>query len=328
MECINKFRKRNGAGGVNNTKDKTILEAKRNFERSLKYDPSSQVLRVTDVDEVNITNNTKQIPVIVNDYSDNDQKAFDEKWLLCRIGDNVDIGCYVEFDNCFWLIVFREHKSVRTHQKFIMKKCNQIVKYRFNGIIYEIPTVVKNLVQYSDGMQDIVYTSIPDAKRSVSFGVNYITKNIDLGQRLMINKKGVYKVTHLDDFQYNASYINHDGIASAIVVHTAISVKDDLENNVADNDDSIDIEQLYIDGSDNVIPSGKFKYKLSQSKYTDWEIEYIGNNKNYITLSRSGDDCILEVRKDMDLIGNEFKLISLNNANIMQAEKLIKVKGF
>ena len=328
MDCINNFKKRVSLGVASNYKEKVILEAKRNFERSLEYDPSSQVLKVTDVDEVSITENTKQIPVIVNDYSDNDQKGFDEKWLLCRVEDNVDIGCYVEFDNCFWLIVFREHKSVPTHQKFIMKKCNQIVNYKFNGVIYEIPTVVKNLVQYSDGMQDIVYTSIPDAKRSVSYGVNHITKNIDLGQRIMINNKNVYKVTHIDDFQYNASYINHDGIASAIVVHTATSSKDDLENNVADNNDSIDNPDIYIDGENFVVPSGRFRYSLSQSRQTEWDIEYIGENKDYITLNKFSDSCILEINKDMDLIGSEFKLISFDYASDTQIEKIIKVKGF
>ena len=56
-----------------------------------------------------------------------------------------------------------------------MKKCNQILKYKYGEVIYDIPVVVKNLVQYSDGMQDIVYTSMPDSKRSIIYGVNYIT---------------------------------------------------------------------------------------------------------------------------------------------------------
>ncbi|MGL5718478.1 MAG: hypothetical protein ACRCX2_36075 [Paraclostridium sp.] len=328
MTYLNNYRKRVGIGNVSNSKDKLIFQAKRQFEKSLQYDPSALLLRVSNVDEVNISNRTRKITVIINDYSPNDQRSFDEKILLTRIEDNVDVGCYVEFDDCFWIVVFEDHNSVQSHKKFTIRKCNQILKYKYKGVIYEIPVCVKNLVQYSDGMQDIVYTSMPDAKRSITYGVNHITKNIDLGQRVMINNKNVYSVTHIDDSQYNATYVNHDGIASAIVVHTASTSLDDFENNLADNDDRLETLDFHIQGENNVMPGGKFRYNLSPAKYTDWTIEYIGKDKGYVSVSRSGDDCILDIRNDIGLIGNEFKLISLNIANVKQADKVIKVKGF
>lgn len=328
MTYLSNYRKRVGVGNTSNSKDKLIFQAKRQFDKSLQYDPSALTLRVSEIDEVNISETTREIVVIVNDYSVNDQRSFDEKILLTRIEDNVDIGCYVAFDDSVWIVVFEEHNSIQSHKKFIMKKCNQILKYKYKGIVYDIPTVVKNLVQYSDGMQDIVYTSMPDAKRSITYGVNYITKNIDLGQRVMINRKSLYTVTHIDDFQYNATYTNHDGIASAIVVHTAASSLDDFENNLADNDDGLENLDFHIQGETNVMPGGKFRYNLSPAKYTDWTIEYIGKDKGYVSVSRSGDDCILDIRNDINLIGSKFKLVSLNSSNVSQTEKEIKVKGF
>ncbi|MGL5191666.1 MAG: hypothetical protein ACRC7S_18655 [Cetobacterium sp.] len=328
MTYLSNYRKRVGIGNVSNSRDKLIFQAKRQFEKSLQIDSSSLLLRVGEIDEVNISETTRKIQVIVNDYSMNDQRAFDEKILLTRIEDNVDIGCYVEFDDSVWLVVYEEHNSIQSHKKFIMKKCNQILKYKYQGIIYDIPTVVKNLVQYSDGMQDIAYTSMPDAKRSITYGVNYVTKNIDVRQRVMINSKNIYTVTHIDDFSYNATYVNHDGIANAIVVHTAASSLDDFDNNLADNDDELENLDFHIQGEDNVMPGGKFRYNLSPAKYTSWEIEYIGKDVGYASINRDGDDCILTIRSDMNLIGNEFKLVSLNGVNVSQAEKIIKVKGF
>lgn len=328
MTYLSNYKKRVGLGGVSNTREKLIYQAKRQFEKSLQIDPSSLLLKVTNTDEVNISEDTREIKVIVNDYALNDQRAFDEKILLARIEDNVNIGCYVEFDGFIWLVNFEEHISVPSHKKFIMKKCNQILKYKYGEVIYDIPVVVKNLVQYSDGMQDIVFTSMPDSKRSIIYGVNYITKNIVLGDRLMLNKSGVYRVTHIDDFQYNANYDDHTGIATATIAHTAANNLDNFDDNLADNNDEVIDTKLHIEGLDNVMPSGKFKYNLSPAKYTDWTVEYIGKNKGYVSISRSGDDCILSIKSDISLIGSKFKLISLDVSNSSQAEKIIEVKGF
>ena len=70
-----------------------------------------------------------------------------------------------------------------------MRRCNQILRYEHKGKIYDIPCVVKNLTQYSDGLQDIVYTSVPDSKRNITYSQNAITSNIKLGERFIINNK-------------------------------------------------------------------------------------------------------------------------------------------
>ena len=144
----------------------------------------------------------------------------------------------------------------------------------------------------------------------------------------MLNKSGVYRVTHIDDFQYNANYDDHTGIATATIAHTATNNLDNFDDNLADNNNEVIDTKLHIEGLDNVMPSGKFKYNLSPAKYTDWTVEYIGKNKGYVSISRSGDDCILSIKSDISLIGSKFKLISLDVSNSSQAEKIIEVKGF
>lgn len=310
-----------------NRSERIVKTIEKNFEKTLAKDPASMLVPVTIPGEVNVTDKTRVLQVIINDFSNNDQKAFDEKWLFARLEDDVDLGCYVWWDNSYWLINFKESNSINAYKKFIMKKCNQIFKFKWNNIIYEIPAVVKNLTQYSDGMQDIVYTSMPDNKLSIMYGLNSVTQNIRLDNRIMINKEKSYRVTLVENYQYNSSYDEHSGIASSIIVHTALRDTDDADNNLADNNEVLKPLELHIEGLDKVMPGGRFKYKLSEVKYTEWGIEYIGDARGYVTLKRSGDDCILEIKPDMDLIGNKFKLISLNNVNLPQAVKEISVRG-
>lgn len=328
MECLSKFRKRVGANGVYDTRSKLTYQAKREFERLLKVDPCALDVKVTDVGEVNISDSTKTIRVVINDVSDNDQRAFDEKWLFVKYEDNVDLGCYVWWDKCYWLVSFKEHNTMDSYKKFIMKKCNQIIKFVHDGVIYEIPIVVKNLTQYSDGLQDIVYTSMPDNKLSFTYGINFVTENIMIGSRVMVNRHNPYRVTMVEDYQYNSTYDKEDGIASAIAVYTAMRDTDDANGNLADNNIENSINGLTIVGMDSVMPGGKFKYSLSETKYSEWKIDYIGNKNGYVSLKRSGDDCILDIKADMGLIGSKFKLISLNGVNLPQTEKEIIVSGF
>lgn len=328
MDCIARFKNRVGRQGVTDSRSLTIYEMTKEFKRMLREDACALDLKITDVGEVNASESTKVIRVIVNDFSNNDQKAFDEKWLFVENEHDVEIGCYVFFDYHYWLINFKEHSSIGAYKKFIMKKCNQIVKYKYEGKIYDIPVVAKNLTQYSDGLQDIVYTSMPDNKVSLMYGVNDITKNIKLGQRVMINGSKVYRTTMVEDYQYNATYDRYDGIASATVVFTPLRDTDNRENNLADNDESNGVVGFNIVGSDKVMPGSRFKYTLSEPRYADWKVEYNGNESDYVKLNISDGICTLDINEDMGLIGESFKLISINDIDIPQAEKEISVTGF
>ena len=107
MSYIESYRKRVGLKNVTDVKSRVIYDARKNFERSLRNDPSSVTTRITDVGEVNITEETKIVECLINDYSENDQKTFDEKVLYVRHDENVGLGSYVEFDNFTWLVIFK-----------------------------------------------------------------------------------------------------------------------------------------------------------------------------------------------------------------------------
>lgn len=312
-------------------RDYRVREIENNFKKTLLSDPSSLDLKVTDVEEPFITDDTKVIKAIVNDLSNNDQKSLDEKKLLVEKNENADVGCYVLFDNCYWIIVFKEHMSINAYKKFIMRRCNQIINLKLDEVIYSIPVSVKNLTQYSDGMQDIKTTSMSDAKRSLTYGSNPITRKIDLNYRVLLNKRHAFRVTHLDDFQYNGSYTGASGLITALAIQTALIDEDDIKNNIAHNylNDCSEASQdtISIIGNKNVVVGSRAKYSLSVSQYVRWEVEYVGSKKDYLTISRVDDKCIIKVSSDMKIIGQKFKIKAYDSENLLIAEKIGTITG-
>ena len=321
MSGMELYRKRVGSNGISSSKTRLIYEARKNFERSLKFDPSAMKVRITDTGEVNISENTRLVNCIINDISNNDQKAYDEKVLYVRYDENVGVGSYVEFDNFIWLVIFKEHRAANAYKRFTMRKCNQILKYKYKNEVYSIPCVVKNLTQYSDGLQDIVYTSTPDARRSITYSNNSVTSNIELGHRFIVNNRRTYRVTHIQDFEYKDSYELDNGIATCIAVHTALSDKDDTENNLAFN------ENVDTNDDDIVMIGSKSTYKVDTDE-CNWEVEYTSTRKDYISIYPNGKVCTVDLDFDFDLNGEKFTLKALNLEGNVILEKDITVVGY
>lgn len=131
--------------GTESTKERMEKDMEISFDKYLDQSPTCKEIPITTVGQLpNLDIMSKEL-VSVTDISQNDKKALDEKKLLVRKDLNVDVGCYLFFDNVWWLIIFKEHKIVDTYKKFIVKKCNQIFNYKYKGILYKIPVAVENL---------------------------------------------------------------------------------------------------------------------------------------------------------------------------------------
>lgn len=144
MLYLKRFKDRVGLG-ASTQRDFTLNEVERNFLEYLETSPTSHLVPMTAPDEIGISSATQRVKCIINDLTQNDKKAYDEKKVLVSKDTNVDIGCYFFWDNCYWIIVFKEHKSLNTYKKFIARRCNQIFKYKYKGVIYEIPVNIENL---------------------------------------------------------------------------------------------------------------------------------------------------------------------------------------
>ena len=175
---------------------------------------------------------------------------------------------------------------------------------------------MKNLTQYSDGLQDIVYTSVPDARRSITYSDNHVTYNIKLGHRFLVNKSNVYRVTHIQDFEYQASYNTANGIATCIAVHTSLLNEDDTDNNIAFNEEVT---------NDTIMIGSNLSYNM---RNCTWNIEYTSNKRDYVKVSNKEGSCTVSVDMDFDLIGETFKLKALDFDGVVVSVKDITVVGF
>lgn len=273
---LDNYRKRVSLGATDR-KEKLITQAERTFERQLIESPSAKRLKATLPGEIDVLGNTNEIDCILLNISDNDIKAFDQKYLLVRKDENFDIGCYVEFDGVYWLATFKEHRTLDTHKKFTLYKCNNIWNYKKHGIVYRFPVYVQNLSLYSDGLADNKYTSQEDGKVSIYYGENPITKGININTRIMIGNRLVFRVTNINDYEFRS---NHNGQCAikSMLLQTTLVDKDNLQENIAWNEESeikeIDTDIPKIVGDKKAMLGSKKVYKCSKDvEGKSWEIE-------------------------------------------------------
>lgn len=295
---LDNYRKRVSLGATDR-REKLISQAERTFEKQLMESPSAKRLKATLPGEIDVLGNTNEIDCILLNISDNDIKAFDQKYLLVRKDENFDIGCYVEFDGAYWLATFKEHRTLDTHKKFTLFKCNNIWNYRKNGVLYKFPIYVQNLSLYSDGLADNKYTSQEDGKVSIYYGENPITKGININTRIMIGNRLTFRITNINDYEFKS---NHNGQCAikSMLLQTTVVDKDDLENNIAWNNDNelqeVEEDILKIIGSNKAMLGSKKIYKCSKDiDNKTWEIECNEELKNTLTL-KIDEEGNLEVR--------------------------------
>ena len=318
--------------GADDRRGKLITQAERTFERQLIESPSAKRLKATLPGEIDVLGNTNEIDCIILNISDNDIKAFDQKYLLVRKDENFDIGCYVEFDGAYWLATFKEHRTLDTHKKFTLYKCNNIWNYKKHGIVYRFPIYVQNLSLYSDGLADNKYTSQEDGKVSIYYGENPITKGININTRIMIGNRLVFRVTNINDYEFRS---NHNGQCAikSMLLQTTLVDKDDIENNIAWNEESeikeIDTDITKIVGDKKAMLGSKKVYKCSKDvEGKSWEIECSPELREVIVFETTDDGnkhCEIKFPTSVKFVGESVILkLFVNDALKDTLEVVIK----
>lgn len=320
MSKYKKHRERFGLGGKT-PKEKRIIQLKLSFKKYQNETPTCQELQITDVGEAFITDSTKKVLVGITDISNNDTKQLDEKNLVVERDVNVDVGCYVRYDNSDWLIQFEEHKLMPTYRKFTMRKCNQIYVYKYKGVNYNIPISVENLTMYSDGQSDGRYFTFPDAKRHVWYGKNAITETIQIGARIMLTNRTVFKSTHINDFEY-------PGLIKNLVLQTALIHKDDLDENIAWNKDENSDEMIpgIIYGEGMLYVTSTSEYKIEHSGLVNWVFDERDLDNIVKIISIENNKCTLKSMGGMKTVGKQFTLIAQDENNMIIDAKTITLR--
>lgn len=308
--------------GATTSKERITNDLEQTFEKYLNQSPTCIEVPISIPNQFpDLTKLNKEL-VSINDISNNDKKSLDEKKLLTRNSLNIGLGCYLYYDNSWWLVIFKESKTINSYQKYIIRRCNQIIKYRYSGEIYDIPVSILNMTLYADGLQSNVYTTRQDAKRDVWYGSNEITNSIDIKTRLMLTRKTVFEVTHVNDFEY-------PGLIKVLVNQVESFDKDDNDNNVAwnpdDKDNSFETTQK-IQGNKFIYQGGKNTYKIEESNVIEWLLK---ESSEYMTLtSNSNGTCTLQASSLSQCIGTKVTLIASDKSSGIMVDSLtITIRG-
>ena len=226
------------------------------------------------------------------------------------------------YDHSWWLVIFKESKTINSYKKYIIRRCNQIIKYKYRGKIYDIPVSILNMTLYADGLQNNVYTSRQDAKRDVWYGSNEITNSIDIKTRLMLTRKTVFEVTHVNDFEY-------PGLIKVLVNQVESFDTDDNDNNVAWNPDDKDnsFETTHkIQGNKFIYQGGKNTYKIDGLSTIEWLLK---ESSEYVTLINNSDGtCTIQASSLSQSIGTRVTLIARDkSSNVVVDSLTITIRG-
>lgn len=308
--------------GATTSKERITNDLEQTFEKYLNQSPTCIEVPISMPNQFpDLTELSKEL-VSINDISNNDKKSLDEKKLLTRNSLDIDLGCYLYYDHSWWLVIFKESKTINSYKKYIIRRCNQIIKYKYRGKIYDIPVSILNMTLYADGLQNNVYTSRQDAKRDVWYGSNEITNSIDIKTRLMLTRKTVFEVTHVNDFEY-------PGLIKVLVNQVESFDTDDNDNNVAWNPDDKDnsFETTHkIQGNKFIYQGGKNTYKIDGLSTIEWLLK---ESSEYVTLINNSDGtCTIQASSLSQSIGTRVTLIARDkSSNVVVDSLTITIRG-
>lgn len=126
-------------------KEGLLYDVEYRFKQVLDEALTTHVCKYTKINQFPNLDELDSMKININDVTNNDKSAYDEKSVLVDKNADIDVGSYIYFNDCWWIIVFKEHQSLNAYKKYIMRVCNQIVKYKRNGITYDIPVNIHNM---------------------------------------------------------------------------------------------------------------------------------------------------------------------------------------
>jgi hypothetical protein len=293
--------------------------------------------------------------VVIADCTRNDSDLFDEKLIHTKLDSKLDSGSCVEWADEVWLVANEEHNSVQSHRTYVMKRCQTELNLLLHGETWSFPCIINNLNIYSDGSKENVNITTSSAKYQVMIPQNIITDCIKLQSRIAIGNR-IYEVSLIDK-------LTNKNIYTLVAVEVVANSLDDLDNNVAYNDEISKPEDIVywnkIQGSDIIYLGETAEFlcedAISWKLVLDSEIEYSylidkdsfylvdangfylieGIISNNASTDRYGEMvkneigiCNIKCNTSNKLIGREMILQALDADGNVIDEKIINVRGY
>lgn len=143
----------------------------------------------------------------------------------------------------------------------------------------------------------------------------------------MLTNKTTFRVTHVNDFEYNGRYTGANGLIKALVLQTALVSEDDLENNAAWNEKAImdvqDKEEIF---GNNIIALGQTaSYSIDTDKNIEWKLD---NPYEFVTLTSEGKTCKLSVTSNFRYYGESIMILAIDSDSKATVNtKIVKIGG-
>lgn len=128
----------------------------------------------------------------------------------------------------------------------------------------------------------------------------------------MLTNKTTFRVTHINDFEYNGRHTGAYGIIKALVLQTTLLEEDDLDNNTAWNEKSyIDIQdEGEVFGDERIQLGEKSIYSIdTEISNVEWKLD---NPYEFITLTQNGKTCEIQVSGNFRYYGETILLIAID----------------
>ena len=267
------------------------------------------------------------ICTMIDSNKGNEDSKSDNKFITVKydselvVGDNIiidDIRCG---DTKYWVVNDKEILGVNSHRTFMIRPCNTLIRIKVNNIIYELPAHLTNKTLYTPGVkteENLAYSDvvINGVMSMTEEGAMLIKEDI----RYIIVTNGyrkVYKITSIDSLT--------EGIISFRSAASKIMSEDDLENNIAYNEEYLNVEMpqgIEMVGEDTLINQCEYKiepnlhshgYKFEVDKVDLVDLIEVEGHKT----------CILSVKNETGWI----TLSAACESSGRKFEKFIFVKG-
>ena len=271
----------------NNESDSSLNQAIENFNSLIDNmeAPTVHTVEYTLPLDYNIDNKLKE-NILISDFNQM-ESIMDKKAVHVKLDSKISSGSLIFWDNTSWVVTNEEHKSVLSNKTYTMQKCAVDINILYDGTQYTYPSYISNLTLYSDGKKELVNLDVSSAKYSVYLIENEVTKTVDINTRFVI-KGRVYEVSLIDDFTI-------DNVRILTVCETVANSMDDLENDIAYNDNSnipsTEIPSDEIKGNDIILIGDTVEYSCIYA--SAWELE---NNVYLNIISQESGKCIIKCK--------------------------------
>lgn len=210
-----------------------------------------------------IDSNPYDIDVIVNSKTDGLQKDF-----VFRPKTQVRAGSYIRYTNQSDIsktYILREIETDDNTPTALGFLCNREIKFKSTG--ETLPVHTNSTTYGSKGIQDQDKFYELDSKTKIYVQKNRLSDTLKIGYRIMFANKYVYKITEFDDLVFSGMY-------TIVAQRDELTSMDDLENNIAWNQEYEYIEDEYvhtINGNDKLIVGMTNVYSVEVD--CEWSID-------------------------------------------------------